>query len=128
MAYAMLLTCALVGLGAHASAPVEVRDSADRVTLTNGFVSVSFNKRSPSIDDIRGDFVGGGAYRVCFALPATWAGGTKVAVGGLAHGANYEVGGLKKPVAADGTGFVRFVLQGNSTCIDLQDHARPQRR
>lgn len=62
MAYAMLLTCALVGLGAHASAPVEVRDSADRVTLTNGFVSVSFNKRSPSIDDIRGDFVGGGAY------------------------------------------------------------------
>lgn len=66
--------------------------------------------------------------RVCFALPATWAGGTKVAVGGLAHGANYEVGGLKKPVAADGTGFVRFVLQGNSTCLDLQDHARPQRR
>ena len=41
---------------------VQVSVTAARVTLENGFVRCSFNRMSPAIDEISGDFLGGGAY------------------------------------------------------------------
>ena len=42
--------------------PVAVNSTAQRVTLSNGFVQVSFDLEHPAVDDIRGDFAGEGAY------------------------------------------------------------------
>ena len=45
-----------------APSPVEIVSIPQCVTLSNGYVWVSFDLVHPSIDDIRGDFAGGGAY------------------------------------------------------------------
>lgn len=44
------------------SIPVSIDSTARRVTLSNGFVMVSFDLEHPAVDEMRGDFAGAGNY------------------------------------------------------------------